>query len=140
MFIIEFKMANGGENMEKRKVISYASLLLAEVVALFCDTQLHKLQMRAARTFSTPLLIIFTLIPLLLIGILLAFGLCTINHSKSIGLFIGFTVFNIVALLMYIFLGVKAPLKFFDLRGTMIMLGVSIGGIVYLLMNTPDKE
>lgn len=126
--------------MKKHKIISYTSLLLAEVVALLCDTQLHKFQMQAARTFSTPLLILSTLVPLLLTGVLLAFGLCSINHTKSIWLFVGLAVFNIAAVLMYILLGDKAPLQFFDLRGTMIMFGVSIGGSIHLLMNKSSEE
>ena len=127
--------------MNKQKVFSYVSILLAEWIALLYDTRFRLLPYQAARYFQSNAIFSFGLIPFLAMGILI--GLCFAMGRKAnlLKLFLGLLIFNL-ALVAYQLL---LPLKYhavilFGILGILFMLGVSIVGILYSLACNRKKH
>ena len=109
----------------KRTHLAYICIAAAEVVAVLNDTVFHTLQRQAAMWYQTGAVLAYQLIPIALIGILLAVGAYLQRQNKSVTLHIGLIVLNIVLLLIHQFIAF-----FWEYDSICLIMGFSVGGVI----------
>lgn len=113
------------KKMRDTKIFSYITLFLAEAMAILKDTYFYSMQLQASMRYRVDLTMAYRLIPICVIGMLLAFAVSYGKSCRLLGVFLGLIVLNIglVIFSYYTFI-------FRDYSGIILVTGFSIGGSV----------